>query len=571
MTDISNRVDEQFGPLLGEFVWHSVTNDPTLHEVSALHHHAVASVISRYGKNLLAPLHILEVAAYAHTSGYTLSQQLDAKATLLDISANTLRLGRKSAHQEGLNFDDVRLVAADFHHLPFEDGQFHVVYICSALHHTRNWQKVLSELVRVLAPSGLLLLENEPCLREFCFYRFRTNRVSNFTPFETKLDALGLIRTIAEPYLGSRPETLFGMVENQTIPLDELKNTIERDCNLLELSVTPEVCMGSLEQELVRRRAMDASKLTSWLESRLGELISQAAPALSKTEKGLGFSLPDKAEIASLCEKTMSLLKELPSPITPNLRQRLATLLFRVARLRRKLIRRLESLPLPAIRNRLTRAMSVSAGLQNLATQAAAASFSDDSYREGLARLFGASVKIVAQKKGSHVVAPEGKFRAAYPEQDGVVLGFEPAMLRLLGQCGAFSPDLQTSRVEEVHHAFPHDDWAIETTPAGIRSLVSRAATARMLLPLPPGRSLILLRCHGAYCGSPYRILLLQGGRELAGMDMHQPESFLLSGMAETSGTAGRDALFIKMVFLGNGEAMPHPPVSITYASAVAL
>ena len=185
-----NALNDRFAPLLGEFVWHSLTKDPTLDAVSARHLQAVEGVLARHGRHLPSSLHLLEVAAYAHTTGYSLARQPGTRATLLDISASALKLGRRSARRDGLPLDGTRLVAADFHQLPFEDAQFHLVYICSALHHTVRWTEVLAELVRVLAPGGLLFLENEPCLREFCFYRFRANREKSFTAFEKALDAL---------------------------------------------------------------------------------------------------------------------------------------------------------------------------------------------------------------------------------------------------------------------------------------------------------------------------------------------------------------------------------------------
>ncbi len=581
-------LDERFGPLLGESVWHTVTVDPTLQEVSELHFHAVQSVLARHGSHLPPQPQILEVAAYAHTTGYALARRLGARPTLLDVSASTLKLGRKTAGQHDLPVDATHLVAADFHSLPFDDGQFHMVYICSALHHTWNWQQVLGELIRVLAPGGLLLLENEPCKREFGFYRFRTNRINNFTPFEARLDQLGLLRTVAEPYLGSRPETLFGMVENQTIPLYELKAQVANECDLLEFTVTPEVCMGPLEQEMVARRGMAGDSLASWLTSRLGELLAQAAPALGETEKGLGFSLPLPAEVAALCERAAESLKALPAPPAPSLRRRIGSLLLRLARLRRKILRRLEALPLPALRQGLSRAMSVPAAIQNQVAHATIG-FSSDPYREGLARLFGANVKIVARKNGMSSTAAEGRLKRAYPEQEGVVLGFEPDMLQLLSQCSAFSPDVQRSPEEAVRRVFPAEDWAIDisspgkaiqgilpeewiekSAETGIRSLVSRSDHGRITLPLPAGRSLVLLRCHGARGARPYRLLLLQDGRELARMDIHQSESFLLAGMAKT--TAPEDGgLMLQMTALDGGAAPPDARISLTYASAIGL
>lgn len=585
---MNTSLDERFGPLLGESVWHTVTVDPTLDEVSELHFHAVQDILRRHGQHLPSVLQILEVAAYAHTTGYSLAQCLDARSTVLDISASTLKLGRETARQQKLSLDQTRLVAADFHALPFEDEQFHVVFICSALHHTWNWKLVLAEIVRVLAPGGLLFLENEPCLREFGFYLFRCNRMDNFTQFETKLEQLGIVRTIAEPYLGSRPETLFGMVENQTIPLCELKRSVESACDLLEFSVTPEICMGPLEHEMLKHRTLDVAKLATWLSSRLGRLVSQAAPFLGKVERGLGFSLPDDQMIATLSYRVAQRLKGLPAPPKPSFQQQFVGILFVLARWRRKLIRYLERVGLPGFRQILIRAMRVPAALQSQAARATT-SFQCDPYREGLARLFGAGVKIVARKRGHMDAIVEGRLKKDYEEQERVVLGFEPDMLSLLGQCSAFSLDLQVSAEDAVRQVFPSDDWLIEMSLAGevscgilpkewivksaergIRSLVSRSDRGKILFPLQTGRSLILLRCHGAYFGQPYRIKLVQGGRELDLMEVYQSESFLLAGIAETEDSPS-DGVSLQMVALDGGEEPFHARVSLTYAVAIKL
>jgi hypothetical protein len=82
-----------------------------------------------------------------------------------------------------------------------------------AFGYTGSYAKEVSEAHYTATPGGLVLLQNEPVLREFCFYKFRTNRIESLTPFEKKLDELGIIDTVAQPYLGSRPESMFGMVE----------------------------------------------------------------------------------------------------------------------------------------------------------------------------------------------------------------------------------------------------------------------------------------------------------------------------------------------------------------------
>jgi ubiquinone/menaquinone biosynthesis C-methylase UbiE len=120
-----------------------------------------------------------------------LRERLGARTDLLDISPSTLRLGRRLAREQGFATDGTTCVAGDFHELPYEDEQFDVVYICSSLHHTWRWRRVVSEMLRVLAPA-------EFCSREravpqlFCHYLFRANRPERFGDLEQALDRLGI-------------------------------------------------------------------------------------------------------------------------------------------------------------------------------------------------------------------------------------------------------------------------------------------------------------------------------------------------------------------------------------------
>ena len=514
---------ERYAPLLGEFVWHALTEDTTLAAVSAAHFRAVQEVLARHAGTPPAGMQILEVAAYAHTTGYSLTGEKGSRATLLDIAASALRLGRKNARTNGLPLEATRLVAADFHSLPFEDAQFHLVYICSALHHTERWQQVLAELVRVLAPGGMLFLENEPCLREFCFYQFRTNRQDSFTAFEKALDASGAIRTIAEPYVGSRPEMLFGMIENQRIPLEELRQVIENECRTVEFNVFPGPGAGKFEHELLRHREMAAGALDAWLVSRLEEICVQAAPSLGETERGLGFSLPGRAQIAALSRSIVPAVKAMPAILAPRVRQLLG---------------------------RLTHAPQ---------------RFLPRDYREGLARLFGAAVNIVAIKRGAPGAGVSGRLKVSFPEEDGVVLGFEPGIRRLLAQRESVFPDLQTAPQEALQRVFPPPDWEIKVSSAGNRSVVSRLPTAIILAPVAAG-SLVLLRVYAARIDHPYRVALFLGDAELSGMDVYQSESFLLSAVAGRS-----DPLRVRTTALKVQEgAPPQSLIALSYAGALA-
>ncbi|HLJ68464.1 MAG TPA: class I SAM-dependent methyltransferase [Chloroflexota bacterium] len=55
----------------------------------------------------------------------------------------------------------VELVHADITDLPFDDGSFDVVVVVHVLHLVPEWRRVLDEVRRVLAPSGLFVLGSE--------------------------------------------------------------------------------------------------------------------------------------------------------------------------------------------------------------------------------------------------------------------------------------------------------------------------------------------------------------------------------------------------------------------------
>ena len=494
-----------------------------------------------------------------------LEQRLNLRPTLLDISASNLRLGKRLAEEQGLPTGGTRLVAGDFHQLPFEDGQFDCVFICSAVHHTMRWEKLLEELIRVTAPGGLLLLQNEPLLRDFCFYKFRTNRVEGFTSFEKKLNDLDIIRTVAQPYLGSRPESLFGMVENQNIPLDSLLAILLPDCIVLDLGLNPEVCMGNFEREVFGQRGLERTKLAAWLKTRLQGLVDEAAAELGPTEKGLGFSLPSSAEIVELSDKVADLLKAVPEPGSLISSERLVEMKLILARVLRSVFLRLPvslrqqfswgSERLDRIANHAIRLIDKTPG---------------DPFREGLARLFGASLKIVARKRGQPVETVGGRLKGSFPESDGVILGFEPHMLKLLGQKHALIPDLQTATPEEIQRVFPGPEWRLETSPEGIRTIVSTSAVAPMRLALPPGPTLVVFRAHGARIDSPYRLVLSLGTGELARQDVYQSEAFLLAGVSNS--TPGSAELAIRTIPLDDIEPSAlNTHVAFSYAGVLNL
>lgn len=75
----------------------------------------------------------------------------------LDLSQGMLRRARAKLQAYG---DQVILVRQDAGHLPFEDGVFDAVTCLEALEFMPDPEVVLAEMVRVLAPGGVLFLTN---------------------------------------------------------------------------------------------------------------------------------------------------------------------------------------------------------------------------------------------------------------------------------------------------------------------------------------------------------------------------------------------------------------------------
>ncbi len=495
--------------MLGELAWHSLTIDPTIEDVSAVHYSAVERVMKQYLKGDFKETRILEVAAYAHITGYQLHKELGATVDLFDISASTLRLGRGVAQKNHLPLGGTSRTMGDFHELPYENDQFDVVYICSALHHTWRWQQVLAELIRVLAPEGILFLGNEPTRRDFCFNAFRTNRTEFFTPFEKKLNELGIIRTIAEPYLGSRPETLFHMVENQTMPLGEILGDVGSKCSILETLVQPEVCMGPLEQEMLERRKN--GDVTSWLTSRLNELTGQARETFSETDRGLGFGLPAETEIPRMCGRAANVLAGLPSDEH------------------------------------------------------------SWEFRQQISELFGAPLQLVARKKGQRRRRGVSPFKKSYGEIDGVVMALPPEILRLLDPAGFLLPDIQTGEPNRLEAAFPSLQWNLGMSPAKIRELVPAVASPAILIPVQTtGSLLVLLRMYVAFGGQPYKVMLCKGSAELSSFAVFQGDSTLLSAGVECTQERNVVELTVKTQSL-QGSSIPVDSIRIHYAGAFML
>jgi 2-polyprenyl-6-hydroxyphenyl methylase/3-demethylubiquinone-9 3-methyltransferase len=82
--------------------------------------------------------------------------RLGCQVTGIDIAEGSLQVARAHARTEGLSIDYRQGLATE---LPFEEGSFEVVSCCDVLEHIPDWQQVIAEAGRVLAPGSLFLFD----------------------------------------------------------------------------------------------------------------------------------------------------------------------------------------------------------------------------------------------------------------------------------------------------------------------------------------------------------------------------------------------------------------------------
>ncbi len=493
--------------ILGELLWHSVTIDPTIVPTSDQHLANIKDIVEaflpEFGRSGRRNS-FLEVAAYAHITGYRIAKDYNAEVTLADISVETLALGAKVAAQNGHDVSKVSRVACDFHDLPFEGAQFDVVYIASALHHTWNWQAVVREMIRVLTPGGLLIFENEPLGRALAMYRFRTNRAENMRPFEKALERHGIIRTIADPFPGSRPELLFGMIENQTIPLADFKSELFKECEVKKFAIQTAELIGDLEQEALRRRRESPTRIARFLSDEVTRRLDKVRPTFTATDAALGCSLPSQDEVDQLAQAVAKRVADLPQ------------------------------------------------------------SEQSADYKEQVAELFGAAVHCVARKRGSILEATPKPLRFQTTRRSDVSIAYPPEISRVLEGALDVLPDVQTATRSRISEAFPDSEWYFDRHgdlnvlyPKGPRATIHCSAAT-------PGASIsILVRIYAVHAGRDWRLRISFDGEPKAELGVYQTDSAIVSCRIQARESA--PAIVVETLFADSDQ--PISGVTFTIAA----
>jgi len=302
-----DNIIEVYGPQLGELAWHSLHVDGRLTMMSEQHAASILRVVEHCRLEPVGrSIRILEVGAYAHYGAHRAAAELGGESVAHDVSPASLRVGLDGAHAAGIRLRTT-LVAGDFHDLPFSTGYFDVVFCASSIHHTFRPWRVLQEMMRVLRPGGALQLANEPIGRALCFYGFRSNREAAYSPFESELARRGSLYTFSSPFPGSRPEILFGMIENERIPLDMVLDTLRAEGEIVSLQLVPQV--GEFE-----RRVLALARDTDLEASLAGLLLTEieaVRPGLTERDRLLGARLPERDDVWRLSYQVAPRLRRL--------------------------------------------------------------------------------------------------------------------------------------------------------------------------------------------------------------------------------------------------------------------
>ena len=162
----------------------------------------------------------LDVGAGVSQTALLLRNEFGLDGAATDISLHALDATEEIASRLGYSELPLR-ICCDVRWLPFQDRSFPVAYCFQTLHHFADPGPILQEVQRVLVPGGYFYFSEEPIRRWLCLNLYRCERLEDLKGFDKWLYDTGLLRYVAEAYIGSKPETTCGIMENESISLSD--------------------------------------------------------------------------------------------------------------------------------------------------------------------------------------------------------------------------------------------------------------------------------------------------------------------------------------------------------------
>lgn len=103
------------------------------------------------------PKSILDIATGTGDLAILLAKTNPEKIVGLDLSNGMLEVGRKKVTEKKLNHI-ITMIQGDSENLPFDDNSFDVITVSFGVRNFENLKKGLTEILRVLKPSGTLVV-----------------------------------------------------------------------------------------------------------------------------------------------------------------------------------------------------------------------------------------------------------------------------------------------------------------------------------------------------------------------------------------------------------------------------
>jgi 2-polyprenyl-6-hydroxyphenyl methylase/3-demethylubiquinone-9 3-methyltransferase len=190
-------------------------------------------------------VHLLDVGC----GGGVLAEEyarLGCQVTGIDISEQSLEVARAHAQSEGLSIDYRQGLATELH---FDEGSFEAVSCCDVLEHIPDWQQVIAEAGRVLAPGGLFLFDT-----------------INRTP-------------------RSKSTFIFGLQEWS------YTNLVPRDTHVWEMFITPEELSNVLEKHGMQVKGLSGGVIAKNPLATLAEVRRHKRGEINVAELGRSLEL----------------------------------------------------------------------------------------------------------------------------------------------------------------------------------------------------------------------------------------------------------------------------------------
>ncbi len=147
---MTSTLEEETGKLFGG-LWSSLNDQQYRESVELFTKRAAAN---NFDLGWLKGKKCLDAGCGSGRYSVALTLHGAASVTAVDVSDS----GLAEASRRASDFPTISFQKASVLDLPFEDNTFDFVWSAGVIHHTSNFDKALSELVRVLKPQGKLFL-----------------------------------------------------------------------------------------------------------------------------------------------------------------------------------------------------------------------------------------------------------------------------------------------------------------------------------------------------------------------------------------------------------------------------